>query len=155
MTHITPVTLADIEARHVPNRNPGYEAYCAHCSMSWPCGAATAMQALRVAEAGPCQACEDGPKQRLQEHLPGLSSLLVLDARSAARVIESRPDVWAAISAALEDTDEALRMQKSWPTPNHMRRVADALDLLTPAKYGDVLRHVADACDASLEDTDE
>lgn len=31
-----------------------------------------------------------------------------------------------------------------------MRRVADALDAITPARYGDVLRGVADLCDAAL-----
>jgi hypothetical protein len=46
---------------------------------------------------------------------------------------------------------EALRMEKGWPTPMHMHRIADWLDAaLLPARYGDVLRWVADACDADL-----
>jgi hypothetical protein len=42
---------------------------------------------------------------------------------------------------------DALRIALEWPTPNHMRRTADALDSLTPAKYGDILRWFADRCD--------
>ena len=48
---------------------------------------------------------------------------------------------------------EEYRRTRGWPTPNHMRRVAGALDTLTPAKYGEVLRWVADACDAALAET--
>jgi hypothetical protein len=40
--------------------------------------------------------------ESLPERLPGLSSLLVLDARSAAKVIESRPDVWDILTEAIE-----------------------------------------------------
>lgn len=35
-----------------------------------------------------------------------------------------------------------------WPTPNACRRTADALDAITPARYGDILRAYADAEDA-------
>ena len=42
---------------------------------------------------------------------------------------------------------EELRHERGWPTPNHMRTAADALDVLTPARYGDVLRWFADKCD--------
>ena len=42
---------------------------------------------------------------------------------------------------------DAMRVAREWPTPNHMRKAADALDLLTPAKYGEVLRWFADRCD--------
>ena len=42
---------------------------------------------------------------------------------------------------------DAMRMAREWPTPHHMRRAADALDIFTPAKYGDVLRWFADRCD--------
>ena len=45
---------------------------------------------------------------------------------------------------------EELRKTNGWPTPMHMRRAAEALDNFTPAKYGDVLRWVADACDAAI-----
>jgi hypothetical protein len=45
---------------------------------------------------------------------------------------------------------EAMRMERHWPTPNHMRRVADALDTLTTGRYGDVLRWFADLADESL-----
>lgn len=45
---------------------------------------------------------------------------------------------------------EAFRKDHGWPTPNHMRSTADALDSLTHAKYGDILRWVADACDSAL-----
>ena len=45
---------------------------------------------------------------------------------------------------------EEHRKANGWPTPISMRRTADALDVFTPAKYGDVLRWVADACDAAL-----
>ena len=45
---------------------------------------------------------------------------------------------------------EQMRRDRGWPTPNHMRRIADAIDQFTPAKYGDVLRWVADLCDEAL-----
>jgi hypothetical protein len=38
-----------------------------------------------------------------------------------------------------------------WPTPNHCRSAADALDALSYAKYGDILRAYADAEDARSE----
>ena len=47
---------------------------------------------------------------------------------------------------------ETMRVERGWPTPMHMRRIADAIDVFTPAKYGDVLRWMADACDAALEE---
>jgi len=50
-----------------------------------------------------------------------------------------------------KNATEALRLSLGWPTPNHMRRAAQALDLLTSAQYGDVLRWVADMCDADPE----
>lgn len=46
---------------------------------------------------------------------------------------------------------EKMRMEREWPTPNHMRTIADALDKITPARYGDILRWFADLCDASLD----
>lgn len=46
---------------------------------------------------------------------------------------------------------EQMRRDRGWPTPNHMRRAADALDIFTPARYGDVLRWFADLCDATLD----
>ena len=49
---------------------------------------------------------------------------------------------------------EGMRNQLSWPTPNNMRQTADALDALTAARYGDVLRWVADACDSAIKETD-
>lgn len=42
---------------------------------------------------------------------------------------------------------ETLREDRGWPTPNHMRTTADSLDGLTVARYGDILRWVADLCD--------
>ena len=48
---------------------------------------------------------------------------------------------------------ENLRILHNWPTPNHMRRAADALDIFTPARYGDILRWAADLCDTSLVDS--
>lgn len=42
---------------------------------------------------------------------------------------------------------DAMRIAREWPTPMHMHRVANALDAITPAKYGDVLRWFADRCD--------
>ena len=45
---------------------------------------------------------------------------------------------------------DELRKARGWPTPINMRRVADALDSLTPARHGDVLRWFADLCDAAL-----
>ena len=47
---------------------------------------------------------------------------------------------------------EVLRMERGWPTPISMRQAADALDMLVIPRYGDVLRWVADACDARLLD---
>lgn len=53
----------------------------------------------------------------------------------------------------MTEDHEALRVERGWPTPMHMHRVADALDALTlPARYGDVLRWVADLCDTSLNE---
>ncbi len=43
---------------------------------------------------------------------------------------------------------KALRIEKGWPTPNYMRQAADGLDKLAAPRYGDILRWVADACDA-------
>lgn len=48
---------------------------------------------------------------------------------------------------------EAMRKRLGWPTPNAMRTAARALDLLAFARYGDVLRWVADLCDESLDAT--
>lgn len=42
---------------------------------------------------------------------------------------------------------DAMRVAKGWPTPNHVRQCADALDILTPARYGEILRWFADRCD--------
>ena len=39
-------------------------------------------------------------------------------------------------------------VRRGWPTPNHCRKAADALDALSPARYGDILRAYADAEDA-------
>ena len=55
---------------------------------------------------------------------------------------------------------DKLWFESEWPTPMHMRMAAEALDILTPAKYGDVLRHVADLIDedsgrAPMEAEDE
>lgn len=44
---------------------------------------------------------------------------------------------------------EQLRIDNKWPTPNHMRKTADALDILTFASYGKILRWMADECDKS------
>jgi hypothetical protein len=44
--------------------------------------------------------------RQLHELLPGLSSLLVLDADSAGAVIASRPDVWDVVRAFLADPDQ-------------------------------------------------
>lgn len=43
---------------------------------------------------------------------------------------------------------EALRTERGWPTPISMRHAADALDMLVYPRYGDILRWIADACDA-------
>jgi hypothetical protein len=42
---------------------------------------------------------------------------------------------------------DVMRLKRGWPTPNHMRRAAEALDIFTPARFGDVLRWFADECD--------
>lgn len=42
---------------------------------------------------------------------------------------------------------ETFRSSQGWPTPNSMRKAADALDTLSPPKYGAILRFVADLCD--------
>ena len=61
---------------------------------------------------------------------------------------------WEREQAATLDRERAdyeqMRMDRGWPTPNHMRSAADALDTFTPARYGDVLRWFADLCDAAL-----
>lgn len=46
---------------------------------------------------------------------------------------------------------EKLRKDSGWPTPNAMRRAADGFDTIgVVARYGDVLRWVADACDGII-----
>lgn len=50
-------------------------------------------------------------------------------------------------SQPVTDEWERLRTDNQWPTPNHMRRAATGLDSLAVARYGDVLRYVADLCD--------
>lgn len=55
------------------------------------------------------------------------------------------------VDAAVELT-VAFRVGEGWPTPNHCRRVADALDAITPARYGDILRAYADAEDARCDE---
>ena len=60
----------------------------------------------------------------------------------------------AATTAREEPTGpdyEQMRKDRGWPTPNHMRSTADALDTLTAARYGDVLRWFADLADAALD----
>jgi hypothetical protein len=63
-------------------------------------------------------------------------------------------DSWAKdIYAALPDQPDALdfdamRVAREWPTPMAMRDAADGLDHLAIPKYGDILRWVADRCDA-------
>jgi len=72
---------------------------------------------------------------------------------AAQRVVESQLPTDAASEGIQRVVDyEQFRMDRGWPTPNHMRRTADALDVFTPAKYGDVLRWFADLCDAALDD---
>ena len=76
----------------------------------------------------------------------------VFDIESAALAAGVRPAPAAPGLREALDWEE-YRRTRGWPTPNHMRRVAGALDTLTPAKYGEVLRWVADACDAALAET--
>lgn len=76
----------------------------------------------------------DGDHVHMEECLPGVAEAADLASRSRR----------------YGETLEQMRIRLRWPTPNHMRRVADALDIMTPAKYGDVLRWVADMVDASL-----
>lgn len=47
---------------------------------------------------------------------------------------------------------EQKRRDNQWPTPNAMRNAAVALKKLSPARYGEVLEHVADLCDGKVED---
>jgi hypothetical protein len=70
-----------------------------------------------------------------------------------AREYDQEPARTAGDPRVAEPLDwEALRMERHWPTPLSMSRVADALDMLMHgAKYGDILRWVAEACDASLD----
>jgi len=68
----------------------------------------------------------------------------LLAALDAALAIPPDP---AAEAGAVETLDERLRMERGWPTPNHMRNAADALDVISIPRYGDILRWVADACD--------
>ena len=49
--------------------------------------------------------------------------------------------------ASSEESWEERRMRLRWPTPNHMRRTAGALNIISVARYGDILSHVADLCD--------
>ncbi len=52
----------------------------------------------------------------------------------------------------MSERDEAaavtFAVQDGWPTPNNCRRVAEALDGISPGLYGDILRAYADAEDA-------
>lgn len=46
---------------------------------------------------------------------------------------------------------EQVRLDKQWPTPRNLHRIADAVDVLClPMRAGDVLRHVGYLADASL-----
>ena len=47
----------------------------------------------------------------------------------------------------MSETMVSFEVRYGWPTPNHCRRVAEALDEITPARYGDILRAYADAED--------
>lgn len=40
-----------------------------------------------------------------------------------------------------------IAVQNGWPTPNNCRRIAASLDMMMPARYGDILRAYADAED--------
>jgi hypothetical protein len=55
--------------------------------------------------------------------------------------------VAARVEAALVEREEVVSFPvgKGWPTPNNCLRVADALDAMTPARYGDILRAYAHA----------
>ena len=78
-----------------------------------------------------------------------LDAILAIEYEAAA--LPAPPPATPGLREALDW--EEYRRTRGWPTPNHMRRVAGALDTLTPAKYGEVLRWVADACDAALAET--
>lgn len=51
-------------------------------------------------------------------------------------------------NADIEATEVTFIVGDRWPTPLSCRRIADALDAVTPARYGDILRAYADAEDA-------
>lgn len=51
-------------------------------------------------------------------------------------------------TAENDGTEVTFIVGDKWPTPTSIRRVADALDAITPARYGDILRAFADAEDS-------
>ena len=67
-----------------------------------------------------------------------------------ARALLHHPHGGVPMTGERPTDHEAMRKARGWPTPNHMRRAADALDVLTTPRYGDVLRWVADLCDDAL-----
>lgn len=79
----------------------------------------------------------------------------IRDGSSSGRIVVDWTEAEDFLHAAPPSLDgpnnwEAFRMDQRWPTPNHMRSAADALDRLAIPKYGDILRWVADACDRAL-----
>lgn len=44
-----------------------------------------------------------------------------------------------------------FEVSDDWPTPNNCLRIADALDAITPARYGDILRAYAHAEEARFD----
>lgn len=47
----------------------------------------------------------------------------------------------------------SVRVTEGWPTPNHVRRAADAIDAISIPKIGAILRAAADGIDAGAIET--
>lgn len=61
------------------------------------------------------------------------------------RIIERR-------IARATQVEVRFEVGEQWPTPNSCLRTADALDAITPARYGDILRAYAHAEDRRFDE---
>ena len=80
-------------------------------------------------------------RSQMADHLATQLAPLLAEVRAEALAEGERRGGVKALSVTFD-------VGYDWPTPNHCRSAADALDRLTPARYGAILRAYADAEDA-------
>ena len=107
-----------------------------------------------------------GPREAAVDYDPDQDWLVVTDEEGTQEIVARDVPAWfgvrvvaafdrpatepsAGVTSEAAETPDEMRQRLKWPTPNHMRRTADALDTMTPARYGDILRWFADLCDAT------